>query len=153
LAGDDDIGYGRPPKAHQFRKGHSGNLKGRPKKAKSIRTTIAKELVTPIRASIGGRPKSMPVFQAILKQMIADALKGNAKARNELLALAHLHCPELFAEEARKILSEDRAALLRRLIARESPTGTDPGGAPAQPAQPVITAVNCPPSAIVRQNG
>ena len=30
-----DVGYGKPPKKHRFRKGQSGNARGRPKGARS----------------------------------------------------------------------------------------------------------------------
>ena len=35
MSDDYEIGYGKPPKKHRFRKGQSGNPKGRPKKQDS----------------------------------------------------------------------------------------------------------------------
>ena len=42
--GEDQVGYGKPPKKHRFRKGQSGNPAGRPKKAsgdEDLRTMVA----------------------------------------------------------------------------------------------------------------
>ena len=41
---DEDVGYGKPPKANQFKPGKSGNPKGRPKGARSEATMLVELL-------------------------------------------------------------------------------------------------------------
>ncbi len=47
--GDNEVGYGNPPKEHQFKPGQSGNLKGRPKSRKSGLTDISGLLNEPVK--------------------------------------------------------------------------------------------------------
>ena len=53
--GDNEVGYGKPPKEHQFKPGRSGNLKGRPKSKKSGLTDISKLLNEPVKVKAGGK--------------------------------------------------------------------------------------------------
>lgn len=82
---DDDyeIGYGKPPKHSQFKKGQSGNSKGRPKKRKSIQELIQEELDTEITVS----GKTMTKAKAVAVSLVNDSIKGKASARQTLLPL------------------------------------------------------------------
>jgi len=57
--GDYEVGYGRPPVATRFKKGHCANPKGRPKGAKNGRTLLREKLETKVSARDGGRQKRM----------------------------------------------------------------------------------------------
>ena len=54
-----NAGYGKPPEDKQFRKGQSGNPKGRPKKTKRDRTDVAGLLNEPIAVNKGGTTRMM----------------------------------------------------------------------------------------------
>lgn len=73
--GDDRVGYGHPPKQHRFKKGKSGNPKGRPKKAHQEpvdNLAILNEQV-PVRRN--GKTEWMPAFEASLRKLVERALK------------------------------------------------------------------------------
>lgn len=75
------IGYGKPPRQTQFRKGQSGNPKGRPKGSKNA-ATILRELMDrkiPVRAG-GGPARPIKVIEAILTRVTEAALRGDTKA-------------------------------------------------------------------------
>lgn len=79
-AKDSDVGYGKPPKAHQFKPGQSGNPKGRPKGAKS-KATILRELVDKkVTIRENGKLRKITVLECIFRKVIEDCLKGNIKS-------------------------------------------------------------------------
>lgn len=84
---DYAVGYGKPPAHTRFRKGHSGNPRGRPKGALNLATDLAEELGERIRVREGDRELSVTKQRAMLKALVARALKGDARAANAILAL------------------------------------------------------------------
>lgn len=94
--GDDDhdhdprnnVGYGKPPKEHQFKKGQpSPNPKGRPKKEEGLASALSKALSDEITVTTSdGRKSKMTAAQAISKQAVALAAKGNVSMIRTMLA-------------------------------------------------------------------
>jgi hypothetical protein len=81
----DDIGYGKPPRANQFKPGQSGNPKGRPAGAKSEATILQDLLQCKIGLSERGKTRRITLLEAILRRIAEDSLKGNTKSAAFLL--------------------------------------------------------------------
>ena len=75
-----EVGYGRPPRAHQFKPGQSGNPRGRPKGAKNEAIILRTLLNRKIEIREGARTRKVTIFEAILLRIAEDALKGNTKS-------------------------------------------------------------------------
>jgi hypothetical protein len=73
-------GYRSPPTSGQFKKGVSGNPKGRPKGSRNFTTLLEKELGQTIVVTENGRRRSVSRLQAIVKRVVAGALQGDKKA-------------------------------------------------------------------------
>ena len=82
-----EVGYGKPPKSGQFKKGQSGNPKGRPKGAKGVKASLKRELESSITVRERGREIKLSKAEVLAKGLMGDALKGDAKARTEILRL------------------------------------------------------------------
>lgn len=90
-AKDDEIevGYGQPPSSGQFKKGQSGNLKGRPKKHDPSVVDLDTILTNEVQAN--GAP--MDAREAELRIMVKKALepKGSLKIIRHLLTEFERH--------------------------------------------------------------
>ena len=87
---EEEIGYGKPPKKHQFKKGTSGNPRGRPKGKKSFAARFQKFLDEKITVNINGRPEKLTKEDAFLKRVINDAIAGKPGATNQLISLKQM---------------------------------------------------------------
>ena len=81
------VGYGKPPKAKQFKRGRSGNPKGRPKGSLNLATDLTAELGEHITVREDGRPRKVSKQRALIKSLMAKALQGDVRAMASLLAL------------------------------------------------------------------
>jgi hypothetical protein len=88
-ADDNDVGYGKPPRANQFKPGESGNPKGRPTGAKSEATILQDLLQHKIGLSERGKMRRITLHEAILRRIAEDCLKGNTKSAAFLLNRYH----------------------------------------------------------------
>lgn len=85
------VGYGSPPVQHQFKKGRSGNPRGRPRKAKPpvkdllwdyhIADLILLEAARPVQIPENDQIVELPMIQAILRSLSVAALKGDRRAQ------------------------------------------------------------------------
>lgn len=83
-----EVGYGRPPKRTQFKPGQSGNPRGRQKKSKNVLTLLEKELDEIVTLHEGSQQIRITKREAIIKQLVNSAIKGNTKPLQ--LMLQHL---------------------------------------------------------------
>ena len=85
---DDAVGYCKPPRHSRFKPGQSGNPRGRPRKNGSIETMIKRELDQMVSIKEGQRELRISKREAIVKQFVNRAIKGDPKPLQ--LMLAHL---------------------------------------------------------------
>ena len=80
-----EVGFKKPPVHSRFRKGCSGNSKGRPKGTKNLRTDLTEVLQERITVTEGDRKFRMSKQRAIVKTLVAKTLKGDARSATTLL--------------------------------------------------------------------
>jgi hypothetical protein len=115
---DDKVGYRKPPTRTRFQPGQSGNPNGRPKGSVNLKTDLRSELSEQIRIREGERSLKVSKQRAMLKALVAKALKGDARAANVVLTLVgKLFEPEAVAEQTPALTSDDEA-ILERFLAR-----------------------------------
>ncbi len=82
-----DVGYGKPPKGHQFKQGQSGNRKGRPPKkfrANYDQSDIQNFGNTVVEVGANGRVETMNRRTALLFKMFESAMKGSVSMQRFL---------------------------------------------------------------------
>ena len=88
-----EVGYGKPPRHTQFRKGQSGTPGGRPRRLPVQRANalLLAEAYRSVAIKVDGRMVPVTALQAILRSQIELAINGNYRAQRDILkAVQHL---------------------------------------------------------------
>ena len=114
---DYRVGYGKPPKGTRFKKGKSGNPRGRPKGSLNLATDLTAELGEQITVREDGRPRKVSKQRALIKSLMAKALQGDVRATTSLLALYTRVITEPLPDDDQPI-DTDELQVLRRFAPR-----------------------------------
>lgn len=74
--GDSEVGYGKPPLKSRFRKGQSGNPKGRPRGARNLSTLLDNALNEKVTVKEVDRRMKISKREAMVKQLANKAASG-----------------------------------------------------------------------------
>jgi hypothetical protein len=112
---DDDsyeVGYRKPSKGSQFKKGQSGNPKGRPKETPTLAAEVDKELKRKITVTENGQSHEVTKRKAVGKRIVNESLGGNLRVCR--LAMDLEKKAEIERHEARERKASQRAQVSRR---------------------------------------
>jgi hypothetical protein len=130
------VGYKRPPKKYQFKKGQSGNRSGkrtRPSSPPNLKAQLEIELSKRVTIRSGKAIKSKTKGAAGIEQLVDQFAKGNRNARRDLILLCEKFGVDLTNRDAlqsaiENALSAEDEALLADFVKRHGgqyPTSTD----------------------------
>jgi hypothetical protein len=90
-APDYEVGYAKPPRHTQFKKGQSGNRRGRPRGAKNVATVLEQALGERVIITENGRRKSATKMEVILKRLVNKAAQGDHRSIQLLIVFTEKH--------------------------------------------------------------
>ena len=82
---EEVVGYRSPPRRSQFKPGHSGNPKGRPRGSRNASILLDEALKERVTVSENGRRRKVSKLEVILTQLVNTAAKGDHRATRLLL--------------------------------------------------------------------
>lgn len=107
-----EVGYKKPPKGSQFKKGRSGNPHGRPKKSRNSNKLAHDLLNEEMQFTENGELQRASKREVTLRTQTAKAVQGDHRATDRMLAMDE-------AYQGRDTKSDDGAQSLEELHAAD----------------------------------
>lgn len=123
MAKDYAVGYGRPPRANQFKRGKSGNPKGRPKGSRELDDQMRKLLSKKYPITEGGVRTTATMQEILLTQLCKHAMAGKPHAMTFVLDFIRKFSkqaepqPKYSREQLLAMTDQERVDLYRKTIA------------------------------------
>jgi hypothetical protein len=129
---DYEVGYGRPPKASQFRPGQSGNPTGARKGGKTIGVRLQELINAKVAVTESGRTRRIPRLDVMLHRLSNDAMRGDQRALKHILEFVHRYSPAgEGAVRSEEMTSED-LEILADYLGKTRPSGSDSNDSPEE---------------------
>jgi Family of unknown function (DUF5681) len=113
----------QPPRHTRFRKGQSGNPKGRVKNSKNLATVLMATVHEAVTVTESGRRRSITKLEAMSKQLVNKAASGDPRATQLLMQMIQMFegrtdqpTQEGVIEEADELVIEQLLVRLRDMI-------------------------------------
>jgi hypothetical protein len=111
------VGFRRPPRSAQFRKGQSGNPGGRPRRGHELAALLLAELDKSARVTVDGKRRLVSKREQIAKQLVDRSADADLRATKLLVDLLHkIEAPPPAPEPCR--LDEADEKVLQLLLLR-----------------------------------
>ena len=128
-----DIGYGKPPEKSRFKKGETGNPKGRPKGTRNLASLLNAALDEKVIVNENGRKRKVTKLEASLKQVVNRATTGDLPSMRLLLQLVSTAEGSLAERISPLFNHESDKHLLSLLLERSQYANLNSGADPAPP--------------------
>jgi hypothetical protein len=122
------VGYRRPPKTTQFKKGMSGNPRGRPKGNRNVGAVLRDVIDQKIQITENGKIRHLPAIEVMLRRAFTDAMRSGPAAQKFFFWLIDRYADlneTAVVPDADEVLAEDREILARYLgMVSETPSSS-----------------------------
>jgi hypothetical protein len=112
------VGYGRPPKNHRWKKGQSGNPKGRPPGHRNLAAALSAVLHEQVSVCANGEEQEMTKLEAVTRQLVEKAMNGDARVMQQLLNEIHKNEAKAEHENSTKPLADVDRDVIEALYVR-----------------------------------
>lgn len=127
-----DVGYGRPPKAHQFRPGQSGNPTGSRKGSKTIGVRLQELMNSKVTVTERGRSRRISRLDVMLRQLTNDAMRGDQRALKLLMEFLHRYGAEVQGTVHSEELTSEDLEILADYLRKTGSSNSDPDVSPKE---------------------
>lgn len=111
-----DVGYGKPPKEHQFKKGQSGNPPGRKKQDRTIRAILQKIIRETVIANLPDGERKITTLEFVIRSLLSRAVKGDSRATDQFINLTLMAFGIGEPDDIKRDLSSEDRELLREAL-------------------------------------
>ena len=122
------VGYRKPPLHTRFKKGESGNVRGRPKGARNLAGVLERVLNAPVTINENGQRKTITKFEAVIKLLVNQTLKPDLRALQQLLALHRFVYRDEADSQAEPLCSENDEQVISGILKRMQRNDEGDGG-------------------------
>lgn len=124
------VGYGKPPRRTRFKKGQSGNPRGRPKGTKCLAAVLMQALTETVVVTENGRRRKITKLEVMTKQLANKAATADLAAMKLLFGMIQLmeDRAQPAATDALEMGEEDRK-VMKELYSRLRSLGQGGGDA------------------------
>ena len=85
-----EVGYGKPPKANQFRKGRTGNPRGRKRGEENLISVFKRIVSKRVKVNDGEKVRSITLGEAVILKNYQAAVQRNPFALSNIYRMAEI---------------------------------------------------------------